>query len=105
MDLDKAFGGTHRAAYARTVIILPEKKDAILEIGSDDGVKVWLNGRLIHANNVQRPVTPADDKVNVQLREGENEILMKIIQSSGGWGFCLRVTNPDGSPMRGLRVK
>jgi hypothetical protein len=104
MDIMRVFEGADRVAYARTVISSPQEADAVFEIGSDDGVKVWLNGKQVHAKSDVRPVTPASDKVPVRLAKGENTVLMKIMQGSGDWGFCLRVTTPDGTPMRGLSV-
>lgn len=105
VNIGQVFEGTDRVAYVRTVIQSPRDADAVFEIGSDDGVKVWLNGKLVHANNAARAVVQADDKVPVKMIQGENTILMKITQGSSDWGFCLKVTNPDGSPMRGLTVK
>ena len=104
MDIMRVFNGADRAAYARAVISSPQEADAVFEIGSDDGVKVWLNGKQVHVKSGARPVTPASDKVPVRLVKGENTVLMKIAQGSGDWGFCLRVTTPDGTPMRGLSV-
>lgn len=105
MDLASVMDGSDRVAYARTVLVSPQETKAILEIGSDDGVKVWLNGQVVHRNNVTRGVTQGEDKVEVQLRQGENALMLKITQGISDWGFCVRVTNPDGTPMRGLSVK
>ena len=105
MDLDRAIGGNDRVAYAKTVLVAPDAIDAVLEIGSDDGVKVWLNGELVHANHAIRPVTLGEDKARVRLEKGDNSVLMKITQAGGGWGFCLRVTHPDGTPLLELNTK
>lgn len=105
MNIQRLLTGNDRVAYVRAVITAKEDADAVLEIGSDDGVKVWFNGKPVHANNAARPVVPASDKVTVRLVKGDNTVLMKITQQANDWGFCLRVTNPDGSPMRGLSVK
>jgi len=105
MDLLKAIGGDNRAAYARTVLISDTETDAVLELGSDDGIKVWLNGRLVHSNNISRGAAVAQDKAPVRLIKGENTVMLKITQGGGDWGFCMRVANPDGSSMIGLRVK
>ncbi len=52
MDLFKAFGGEECVAYARTSIHCDQEQKARLEVGADDGVKIWLNGKVVHANNV-----------------------------------------------------
>jgi HEAT repeat protein len=104
MDLLQALGGEQRVAYARTWLFAPNQQKARLEIGSDDGVKVWLDGRLVHANNVARSLQPASDNVEVTLNQGWNPVLLKVTQNNAGWGFCLRVTEPAGAPVAGLRA-
>jgi len=104
MDLVKALGGEQCVAYARTRVYSETEQAAILELGSDDGVKVWLNGILAYANNTARPITPGSDQVNVTLRRGWNGLLLKVTQNTGGWEFCARFVKPDGSALEGLRL-
>jgi hypothetical protein len=105
MDLLKAFGGEERVAYARTWVHCDAEQPARLEIGSDDGVKVWLNGQLVHAHNTFRGITPGSDKVKVTLKSGWNSLLLKVTQLNQGWEFCARFLKPDGSPIEGLRFE
>jgi hypothetical protein len=58
-----------------------------LSLGSDDAIAVWVGGKQVHANKVQRGVTPNQDKVKVQLTKGENEILIKVVNAGGVGGF------------------
>jgi HEAT repeat protein len=104
MDLLQALGGEQRVAYARTWLFAPKTQKARLEIGSDDGVKVWLDGRLVHANNVARALQPGSDNVEVTLNQGWSPLMLKVTQNNAGWGFCVRVTQPDGAPVAGLRA-
>jgi hypothetical protein len=105
IDLRKLVGGENRAVYLRTRVHSDREQDARLELGSDDGVKVWLNGRLVHANNATRGCKPEEDKVSIHLTEGCNELLVKVTQGIGGWGFCGRLRTPDGSkPLSNIRV-
>ncbi|MBM4047075.1 MAG: ThuA domain-containing protein, partial [Planctomycetes bacterium] len=105
MLIEKALGGDHRAAYLRTYVWSPKKQDARLELGSDDGLKVWLNGEVVHANNALRAIGPAQDKVNVTLREGWNSLLLKITQSGGHWAACARFRDPNGFHLDGLKTQ
>jgi hypothetical protein len=91
------------AAYALTFIDSPDTREAILLIGSDDGVRVWLNGKLIHSNPAYRGAYPDQDRVHVRLQKGKNTLLMKILQGGGGWGFYARFVDPDHE--LGWRVK
>ncbi len=99
------FKGDNRVAYLRTKIVSPKEQKARLELGSDDGVKVWINGQLVHANNAGRPVTLGEDKVDVTLREGVNALLVKLTQEGGQWAMALRLRTPDGGKIEGLKVE
>ena len=104
MDLLQAIGGEQRVAYARTWIHSPKQQNVRMEIGSDDGVKVWLNDRVVHANNVARALEPGSDEVDVTLNAGWNALLLKVTQFNQGWGFCVRFALPSGEPVAGLQA-
>jgi HEAT repeat protein len=104
MDLLQTLGGQQRVAYARTWIHSPRQQTVRMEIGSDDGVKVWLNDRVVHANNVARPLQPGSDEVDVTLNQGWNGLLLKVTQNVTGWEFCVRFAQPSGEPAAGLRA-
>ncbi|MBU0640307.1 MAG: HEAT repeat domain-containing protein [Planctomycetes bacterium] len=101
-NLAAVFGGQSRCAYAKTSIWAEAEQAARLEIGTDDGVKVWLNGEVVHANDTARGLTVAEDKVPITLRQGWNTLLLKITQGDGDWGFCCGVKAPDGGNLNDL---
>jgi len=95
LDLLKTFnGGEQRVAYLRTKLQRPREQQVKLVIGSDDGNKVWVNGELVHSNNVARGFTVDQDSAAATLKKGENIILMKITQNSMPWGASLRIEEP-----------
>ncbi|MCH7720200.1 MAG: hypothetical protein IH988_04320, partial [Planctomycetes bacterium] len=102
-DLEKAIGGRTRCAYLRAQVWPDHGTEAVLRIGSDDGVKVWLNDQVVHTNNVFRGLTMDEDTIHVELKEGWNRLMLKISQGSGGWKFSCRITMPDGEPLEGIR--
>jgi len=104
VDLRKILGGENRAAYLRATVTCPEELKAVLELGSDDGVKVWLNGELVHANNASRSLKPGEDKVQITLAAGKNALMLKVINGGTDWGACARIVSPDGKPIEGLKV-
>lgn len=64
-----------------------------LGASSDDSIKIWLNGEVVHTNAVNRGRggAPADidgyqDKIEVNLVEGANLLLVKVSERGGGWG-------------------
>jgi len=103
LDLLAMHGGEQKVTYIRTQVWSASECDLIAEIGTDDGLKVWWNGALVHANNTQRAVAPAQEKVPVHARAGWNRMLIKVTQNVMGWGACVRFTDTGGSPAAGLR--
>ena len=88
MDFTKLFDDRiNGVAYARTT--LESKQDGAIKIGigSNDGVKLWINGKLVHTNQIARKAEPNQDILSVNLNKGKNDILIKIDQTGGGWGF------------------
>jgi dienelactone hydrolase len=97
----RAFPGqptSYVAAYAFTTIDRPAAGKALLSLGSDDGVAVWLNGQRVHYNPAGRAVTPDEDQVEVDMLAGANSVLVKVEQGAGDWGFVLRVLEPGAMP-------
>lgn len=90
-------------AYLKTQIIAPEACDATLLLGSDDGVKAWLNGKVVHSNNVDRGAVADQDMAPIQLQKGTNDLMLKITQGAGGWGAYARIVGSDNQPIKGLR--
>ncbi|HEV8379492.1 MAG TPA: HEAT repeat domain-containing protein [Tepidisphaeraceae bacterium] len=105
IDLHKVISpGNERVAYLKTNINSAREQKAMLEIGSDDGVKVWVNGKLVHANNAARPVKQGEDKVKIDLKQGSNVVLMKITQGGGDWACCARLVGTDGKKINDVQV-
>jgi hypothetical protein len=67
-----------------------------LLLGSDDGVRVWINGRLVHSNPAYRGAYPDQDRVAVALDAGWNTVLVKVLQGAGGFGLYVRLADPEG---------
>jgi len=73
--------------YALTYIDSDRDRTEILSMGSDDGIKVWVNDQLIWSHHVHRPVLSAEDVIALPLSKGRNKILIKIENGYGPWGF------------------
>ena len=104
INISELIGSTENAAaYLRARIWSAKQQRGTLQLGSDDGVKVWLNGRLVHANNAVRGVTPGQDKIDVTLKRGTNELLLKVTNGGGDWGAIARLVGAGGKPLKGIR--
>ena len=91
--------------YVRSRVWSPREQKVLLEIGSDDGVRIWVNRKVVHANNVMRPLKPAGDKAQAALKEGWNDFLIKVTQNNMGFGVCVRVCGAEGAALEGLRFE
>ncbi len=69
------------------------QSDTILPVslGSDDGIKVWINGTEILANDADRGADADQELIDLVLKKGENKFLMKVNNNQGGFGFYFRL--------------
>ncbi|HUW59435.1 MAG TPA: HEAT repeat domain-containing protein [Candidatus Bathyarchaeia archaeon] len=91
VDLSSVVGGNHCVVYLKTQVFSEKGGAAALEIGSDDGIKLWVNGALVHANNAVRGFTPGQDKAAVNLDPGWNTFLAKVTQHTAGCAMAIRL--------------
>ena len=81
--------------YAAVIVTSPDDRKTDLLLGSDDGVRVWLNGKEVWNNPVDRGVSIDEDRVTVEIKKGDNVLIFKVAQGAGGWGLAARVEDPD----------
>ena len=90
VDLKKTYGERiNSMAYAWAQVNMPEQTGGVLSIGSDDAVKIWLNGKLIH----QRwggPATADSDQVDVVFQKGANQLAFKHLNGIFDWKFSCK---------------
>jgi CubicO group peptidase (beta-lactamase class C family) len=92
IDLDSIFNRRDFAfAYAAAEIQAAAPAKMILALGSDDAIKVWHNGKLVHENFTARGLVKDNDLVLLDLVKGSNQILLKIQDLEGGWSFSARL--------------
>jgi hypothetical protein len=78
-------------AYAHRTIHMDEAKDVRIGVGSNDGVRMWINSKLVLDHKVGRKAEPNQEIITVHFRKGENSVLLKIDQLGGGWGFYFSI--------------
>lgn len=78
-------------AYLRTKIVSDRRKPVRLDFYTDDGIKAWLNGKVILENNVGRGLPEQPDAVNVTLNEGDNQLILKVTQFIFGWEATVKI--------------
>jgi hypothetical protein len=91
--------GDNSATYLYRTIRSPFARKTTLSFGSDDGIKVWLNGKVVLDKNLQRGIKPDEDKIDVELNEGENQLLLKVVNYSGGYSFYFNTSDEKGDTL------
>jgi hypothetical protein len=89
-------------AYATGQVFVPKATPARLLLGSDDGLKVWVNAQQVFSIKPKRGLTPAENNVDITLRQGWNQIVLKIENNVGGWGFSLDIKDRGNEDISSL---
>jgi putative heme-binding domain-containing protein len=77
--------------YATATYDAPAAGNVLLSVGSDDGIVVWMNGKAVHENNIDRGLLPDVDRVAVPVVAGPNVLLFKVNNRSGVAGLQARI--------------
>ena len=93
VDFEKALGKDNSGAttFGATTLRATRGGKARLYVGSGDALTIWLNGQTVFDKQVNRGAEPDEDVVDVDLREGENTVLVKISRGIGPNGLYFRV--------------
>jgi len=104
IDLKDYFGlnsGDERVSYAFCYFDAPKDQQAELWIGSDEALKIYINGQVAYKYDGTRSFDVYDftnDKAMVTIKKGENRLLVKSLQKYGRYDFCLNICEPESNP-------
>ena len=59
--------------------------------GSDDAIKIWLNGEVVHKNQVNRGANDFQDIFKIDLKAGDNPLMVKVSERSGEWSLFIGI--------------
>lgn len=100
IDLRGTLGDkSDQVAYAFARVSAARDRDVEFFAGSDDQLRVWLDGRRIHDYDGARAFTARSDRFDGRLRAGENAFVLRIGQIGGDWGFALTVPIEGQGPL------
>ncbi|MEZ0230507.1 MAG: hypothetical protein ACAI25_17935, partial [Planctomycetota bacterium] len=94
----------HQLAVAQTWVHVPRALRATLVLGSDDGCRVRVGGKVVHRYPRDRAFTLDDESIPVDLEAGWNSIHVTVENTLQVWRLSLRVRDADGSPIAGVKV-
>jgi spore coat protein CotH len=94
-------------AYAAAYIVAQNDiKDAVLRIGSDDGAKMYLNGKEVGKVLEFRAAGKDQNSFGgITLNKGVNVFVFKVTNGSGDWKGAARFTDKNGAPLKGITVQ
>ncbi len=90
--------GDLAANFLYRLINSPDERSVQVFLGSDDAIKVFLNGEQVFANDTSRGVAADQDSIELKLQPGSNELLLKVINYGGQTGFYFR-TDAEAATM------
>jgi len=99
--LEAADGELHQlsgqvaATYLARTLHVAEAREVEVALGSDDSFKLWLNGELHTDRYVARALAADQDRLRLQLRPGANQLLLKVVNHGGGYGFAFRLLQQE----------
>jgi hypothetical protein len=107
IDLEKYFKHSEAGvAYALCWVRAKQVRQAVLATGSDDGIKVWLNRKVVLERRIHREAIPGDDRTPVDLAADWNEVLVKVDNRTGSWAFILEFRDPaTGRVLQGVEYR
>jgi putative membrane-bound dehydrogenase-like protein len=84
---DHGFRTDNVVGYFATAIVSDKDQKTRLSLGSDDGCKVWLNGKHLLTQDMTRALKLGDERVELDLKKGKNLLLIKLQQGGGPSGL------------------
>jgi len=81
--------------YAAIWLNSEMEQEKLFGLGSNDGIRVWLNGEQILNVHQHRTVSVDNEYIRLKLKKGRNLLLIKVGQSLGAWGLVVRPVSEE----------
>ena len=67
------------------------QSNVTMRAGSDDSIKIWLNGEVVHNNPIDRGAEDFQDRFKVDLKQGDNLLLVKVSERASSWSMFVGI--------------
>src|SRR5262245_59283160 len=96
-------GGEYVAGYAVAYVIADAPMNVTLALSTNDQGKAWLNGKEVFKFEETRVLEKDTDKVSVSLAQGQNALVLKVINEVNNWQACARFLRGE-APVTNLKI-
>ncbi len=109
MNLSRKFGGnnTRKVVWLRARIKVAENQKNVLQMGFSDEVWVFLNKQMVYVDKnlylqasmrkyPEGRISIQNTKFGLNLKQGENELLIAVANDFYGWGIIARLEQMEG---------
>ncbi|HWD39123.1 MAG TPA: DUF1553 domain-containing protein [Fimbriimonas sp.] len=94
-DFPNLIGKDNSSVYVRGVVHYAKAGAVTLRVASDDGIRIWLNGKLIHSHKIGRGIDQGIDEVKAEVRAGDNELVAKLVNGVSVDGLDIHVGSKE----------
>ncbi len=92
VDFTRAYPSKNWAVVYAYLEFEGNGEECFFRMGSDDGLRVWINGVLVVDDHSHRALDVNSNSFRTVLKNGTNRILVKVCQGEEAWEFSLRET-------------
>lgn len=82
--------------YLKTTVVSPKAQKVWFVIGNSDGFNIWLNKKSVLYKDEIRLYTPYNNFCLADLREGENEVVLKLLRRTESLKFAFGIRQYNG---------
>lgn len=103
LDLAARFPDAPRGvAYAAVRVNAAAESEVVLEVATEGGLLVRLNGQAVYA----RAASGAEaQRIPLRLRAGANTLVLKVARTAPAWGLTAELVTAAGETPSGVRVE
>ncbi len=95
--------GEHAIGYAVTYVHADTAMNVTLALGTNDQGKAWFNGKEVMSHEEARVLSKDENRIPVSLVQGQNVLVLKVINEVNSWQACARFLNGE-TPVTGLKI-
>ncbi|MFT3881541.1 MAG: HEAT repeat domain-containing protein [Gemmatales bacterium] len=102
LDLAELHGddGINSVSYVYAEIDAPKEGWGDIKLGTDDGVNVIFNGKLVFKHRRHEAAEPGKDTIAVEFQKGKNTLMLQVSNGDNPHGVYCTVLTPGSEPAK-----